>query len=134
MPIDHTVFKVNYELAFEILHPLDVHLLEEKDGIMRCKLTWLKAKAIPGLIDRLVKHANQIGKIIWFQNGDPFKSSKPFVINWIGLENLPRSDTGIVLILVVTGQKTDRIITKWTLRLSAFFGYQVSIIWEEDAQ
>lgn len=134
MPIDHTVLKVNYELAFEVLHPLESHLLKEKDGIVRCKLTWLGTAAVPGLVGRLIKHANQIGKIIWFQNSDPFKGSKPFVINWIGLENLPRSEIGTVIILVVTGQKTERIITKWTRKLSVFFGYPVSIIWEEDAQ
>jgi len=134
MRIDHTAFNINYDLIFDTLHPLEAHLLKEQDGIIRCKLTWLEAKATHSLLDRLGDYANRTDKIIWFQMGDPYKGSKPFRISWVGLENLPRQETGVTIILVVTGQKTNRIIKKWTRILSPFFGYPVSIIWEEDAQ
>ena len=139
MPIiDHTVLKVNYDLIFESLHPLEVECIEEQDSILRVKLTWAKARVRPELLNRLSKYAKKVGKILWFQEGDPYKGSKPFEINWIGLENLLGGETGTAagpaIILVITGQKSDRIKKKWTLKLSSFFGYPVSLIWEEDAQ
>ena len=139
MPIiDHTVLKVNYDLIFESLHPLEVECIKEQDSILRIKLTWSEVRTRPGLLNRLNEHAKKVSKILWFQEGDPYKGSKPFKITWIGLENLiggaTGATTGPAIILIITSQKSDRIKKKWTLKLSSFFGYPVALIWEEDAQ
>ena len=132
MPIDDTVFRVDYEVMFELMHPLGCVL--EKDGILRCEYTWMAARAKAGFLDRLVKYAGEQGKTIWFQTGDPYRGSKPFEILWIGIEHTSDLKVPTVVVLFVRGKKTDRIEKKWTGKLSVIFGYPVNIIWEENAQ
>lgn len=134
MPLNHTVLKINYKLMFDSLHPLELECMEKQDGIIRCTLTWSAAKSRPGMLDRLADYTRANDKIVWFQAGDPYKGSKPFEITWIGLESLVGEKTRTIVILVVTGQKSERIKNKWIGKLSSFFGYPVSIVWEEDAQ
>ena len=134
MSLNHVIFEVNYNLMFEALHPLELESVGEQDGILRCKLTWLETKVRPGLLDRLIKHAEDVKKIIWFQVGDPYKGSKPFEITWIGLDNMGEVKSDPTIILIVIGQKSERIKKKWIGKLTPFFGYLVEIMWEEDAQ
>ena len=134
MSLNHVIFEVNYNLMFETLHPLELECVGEQDSIIRCKLTWLEVKARPGLLDRLSRHTRDIGKIIWFQTGDPYKGSKPFEITWIGLDNMGEVKSDPTIILIAAGQKSERIKKKWIGKLTPFFGYPVEIMWEENTQ
>lgn len=137
MPIDNTILKLNYGLMLDDMYPLECTL--ESSGILRCNLTWLQAKAKPDFLKRLIKIANTrgtpyYGKVAWFQEGDPYKGSKPFKILWIGLESAVTSGGPPTVLLVVRGKKSERIKKKWTGKLAVVFGYAVNIMWEEDAQ
>ena len=132
MPIDKTIFTLNYTLMFDSMHPFDY--IVEEGGIFRCTLTWVEAKKGVNFLPHLIEHSKTApccGNIIWFQKGDSYSGSKPFEINWIGLETV---DDVTSIILVVDGKKTQRIENKWPGKLSPFFGYPVNIIWEGDAQ
>lgn len=137
MSIDNTILRINYDLMYDDMYPLAC--LVEQSGILRCAYTWLQAKDKPNFLHRLIKNLNtrgtsSSGKIVWFQNGDPYKGSKPFKILWVGLEGGIEIEAPATVILVVDGKKTDRIKKKWTGKLAAVFGYAVNIIWEENAQ
>jgi len=135
MPISDELFKINYTQMFDVIYPQPTGKITEKDGILRCDLTWNEAKAKPLVLHDIYKHAMERGKIIWFQEGDPYLGSKPFNIYWVGIENLLGTAAGPSIVVIVNGQKSERIKKKWSAKLSAlFFGYPVSIIWEEDAQ
>ena len=134
MPIDDTLFKINYDRMYTVLHPQPTGTISEKGGILKCDLTWNEAKAKPGFLNTLHKYAKELGKIIWFQNGDPYIGSKPFEIYWVGMENLIGLVETANVVVIVHGQKSERIKKKWSAKLSAAFGYPVSILWEENIQ
>jgi len=119
---------------FESIYTIDVvsrsvNKLTRDDNQLtyyQCGYTWDEARGNFLYISCLVRYAKTLedGAVIWFLGKDPYKDSKPFEIIWVGI-----TASGSIS-LVVKGQKTDRIVGKWTIRLQQYFKRKVNMVWE----
>lgn len=116
-----------FNLAYCQAFPIEEITADNK--ILRFNKTWQEVKK-EGLLPRLERRFELglfNGRIVWLKSGaDPYGGSKPFTIWRIGLEG----DNGLTVL--VRGQKTPRIVKKWTKKLNTFFGHNVHLIWEGD--
>jgi len=99
---------------------------DSKQPYYQCTKTWEEVAHDRLFLGGLVRYTKTLGPeaIVWLQEGDPYKPSKPFTIVWIGVKG-----NGSITI-VVRGQQTARITKKWPGKLAHYFGRSVEIVWE----
>lgn len=98
----------------------------ETGHYIHTELSWQAAVTAPNYMEslhQLLRYHPEV-YVVWFEDvKGVYQQAMPFVIDHVGVLK------DEVLLVMVHGQKSDRIQRKWTIKLEKILGYPVTINW-----
>jgi len=105
-----------------VFHHLEFLIDKDGEEYVRCNMGWSEAVETDLVETLLLNMGTLLDCAIWFYD-DPYKGSKPFDIQCIGLQQ-----DGSLSVYVL-GKKSDRIKKKWGPKLAMVLGHPVELHW-----